>query len=295
MLIPFVTARGSHSETDTGLGNVLFQIASVMGMADILGVEFSCPTIQELGTILFNKFGYDHADGIYKKTLLKGTTLDTKPTLTISEGNNMFKHYDLNLINTIRKYYCTHNIIVKGHLENHQYFSHIENEIRDLFSPDEQTKEYLFNKYKQLQDPNSITVVVHCRYYDGTTMQYYKNAIEKMKTELKDTGKEVVFFMFSNNLELFQEEFKDYLPEHTPVRWVRDRIDYIDLWIMSLCQHFIIGLSTFSWWGAFLSRNPNKKVFYSTQAIKYFKNSQHNLSPEETMNRYFYPSYTPVE
>lgn len=38
MLIPFVTARGSHSETDTGLGNVLFQIASVMGIADMLGI-----------------------------------------------------------------------------------------------------------------------------------------------------------------------------------------------------------------------------------------------------------------
>jgi hypothetical protein len=36
--------------------------------------------------------------------------------------------------------------------------------------------------------------------------------------------------------------------------------DYLDMYAMSYCANNIIANSSFSWWGAWLNRNKNKKI-----------------------------------
>jgi hypothetical protein len=70
--------------------------------------------------------------------------------------------------------------------------------------------------------------------------------------------------VFSNNISSIENWFND----KNLYTYVTGNIDYIDLWIMSLCKHNIITHSTFSWWGAYLNNNPDKIVTFPTETLK---------------------------
>ena len=60
--------------------------------------------------------------------------------------------------------------------------------------------------------------------------------------------------IFSNDIEWCKENFK-----HKEVVFIEEE-DYLELYIMSMCTDNIIANSTFSWWGAWMNKNENKKV-----------------------------------
>jgi hypothetical protein len=69
----------------------------------------------------------------------------------------------------------------------------------------------------------------------------------------------------SENILIFSDDINwcknNLLIKNKNIFFIEGNQDYIDLWLMSMCKNNIMANSTFSWWGAWLNKNPNKKVF----------------------------------
>jgi len=86
---------------------------------------------------------------------------------------------------------------------------------------------------------------------------YYKRAIDQIRSRIvKPT-----FYIFSDDIAYAKES--DLCPDGAIfIDCIKDWNAYDALRLMSLCKHFIIANSTFSWWGAWLSENPEKIVIH---------------------------------
>lgn len=85
-------------------------------------------------------------------------------------------------------------------------------------------------------------------------LDYYWNAIEQLNKRVKDPT-----FLFFSDDPLYCHDRFNYLENRV---FVDTKNDIADLAQMICCDHFIISNSSFSWWGQFLSCNPNKIVIF---------------------------------
>jgi hypothetical protein len=102
--------------------------------------------------------------------------------------------------------------------------------------------DYLLPKYKKL--------------YGETDVSYYNRAVAYMAGRVKNPH----FFIFSDDIAWCREYIKPpftttYLDDSS-----RGPKASFHMELMSLCKHNIIANSSFSWWGAWLNRNPGKMV-----------------------------------
>jgi hypothetical protein len=72
---------------------------------------------------------------------------------------------------------------------------------------------------------------------------------------MKKLDSEAIFIVFSDDVEWCKKEFAG---ENYIVNEIGN--PYAEMCAMSLCDHNIMANSSFSWWGSWLNRNPNKKV-----------------------------------
>jgi hypothetical protein len=219
-----------------GLGNYLFQIAAAYSMGLDNGVDVIFDTKSSVTV-------HKHLD-TYKTNILRNLVYDTP--LIKTQYNEPFFHY--------QKIPYKENIKINGYYQSEKYFKHNRNNILDLFSINTPSKRYIEEKYGNILKNKTCSIHVRRGDYLGLpnhhpscTLSYYNEAISQI-----DTDK---FFVFSDDINWCKENFIG-----DKFIFIGGNDDYIDLWLMSLCDNNIIANSSFSWWGAWLNQNPTKKV-----------------------------------
>jgi hypothetical protein len=141
-------------------------------------------------------------------------------------------------------------LTISGYFQSEKYFEDYAEELRS---------EFTFKDSVPKVDKG--TVAVHVRRGDYTdlqdhhplcTLEYYRAAMEKFPGHN--------FLIFSDDIDWCKHNIKgdnvSYSEGYTAEQ---------DLQRMSLCDHQIIANSSFSWWGAWLNNNPDKKIIAPKQ------------------------------
>lgn len=164
---------------------------------------------------------------------------------------------------------------IRGYFQSYKYFKEIEDIIIDEFeviTPMSSENQQFINNIK-----NEESVCVHIRRgdyannpkFEVCNYQYYKKAMDIIDKHVVNP----VYYIFSNSHEDIEWIKKNYKFQYD-VKYVDfSNPDYEELRLMYSCKHFIISNSTFSWWGAFLSRN-NKKIVVAPSI--WYRNSTEN-------------------
>lgn len=151
-----------------------------------------------------------------------------------------------------------------GYWQSFKYFQNIEPIIRKEFQFKHILDDKNLERVNQIKKENSISLhirrsdFVNNKFHDihgSCSLDYYRKAIEY----LADKVRSPFFFIFSDDMEWA----RTHLNLNFPCEFIAGnsgKQSYIDLQLMSLCQHNIIANSSFSWWGAWLNPNPDKLV-----------------------------------
>lgn len=144
-----------------------------------------------------------------------------------------------------------------GYFQNEEYFILHKKEILDKYRIPEEFKLRLFLELPFLFTNKQITVI-NVRRGDYLLYPNYHPVLSKE-------------YIYEACKLIPQTE--EYLIMSDDMQWCHENIVFPNarylnhgyspeeqLWIMSLCNHFIISNSSFSWWGAYLSEAPNKTI-----------------------------------
>ena len=232
------------------LGNQMFQVAGLMGIAAYRGYDYCIPDHSAYSD--YGGFEHHELQGCFK-----------------------MKHFDSNnygfvagdLVQLDQYHYCQElmdecpdNITLIGYFESEKYFKQVEDKVRENYEFLDFIKEKCYNYGKEYLKDAPVGIVVrrgdflaehnknrHCL----CSVDYYKEALRKFK------GRTIM--VFSDDIPWCRKQsmFKNAIFVDSSEGMFKG---HFDLCLLSMCSDFIIANSTFAWWGAWLSDNKDKKV-----------------------------------
>lgn len=178
--------------------------------------------------------------------------LDTSPLPNAC--SYVFEHYS----NFTYKPIPDHaDLDLKGLFQCYEYYHHHRERLKDIFAPSAEEYEKLKGRYAHLiNHPN--TVAIHVRTFNKewhdlipfVGMDYYIRAMNQFPPDS-------LFVIFSDRINWCKHHFSRFNANMVFIEG-QDHIE--DFFLMSMMKHHIIANSSFSWWAAYLCRNPGQRV-----------------------------------
>ena len=219
------------------LGNQMFQYAALIGLSKKYNRQICIPHHKSFGGAYYT----DLRSNLYEAFNIKPIQgLSRFPT--VDEGQF---HFNENLFNNFPR----EDVNLHGFFQSEKWFEHAKDEVRDAFTFKSEYMEVATEMRKHL---SGDVIAIHIRRTDYLTNPNHESlGLDYYARALKSTP-DLTAVIFTDDPEWAKEQ--ELFPDE---RFFVSETNcaYTDMAFMGLCDYHIIGNSTFSWWGAWLSNS----------------------------------------
>jgi len=226
------------------LGNNLFQAAACIGYAKAHGTSWAIPANRSAGDLFEDK---------PTPWLLPRFW----PNLPMCHGGHghRYEQHNVKMFNYKPiPYFGSQDVTLVGFFQSEKWFENAKEEVRAAF---------ILKDYPEYRGYVSIHVrrgdyVANSNSFPPVTIYYIRHGLEKIIPLVSK------ILVFSDDIQWCKENLKGY-----GFYYNEDQNEYEALSKMASCGHHIIANSTFSWFGAWLGKNPDR-IVVSPSSKKWF-------------------------
>lgn len=213
------------------LGNNLFMIAHAYAK----GLEYNKQVVIAKDQLVYE--GNDYSKNIFRKLEMK-EKFESLPNI------NMMIPSD------------NQPTLYSGYYQSERYFEKYSENIKSLFGPPLEVRQRLQRDFRELFSKRVLVINVrrgdylhYPNYHPTITPEYVHAAMDLIPTieNILVLSDDIAWCQDNLNIPSTCNYMQGFPPEE-------------QLWMMSMCNDYIISNSSFSWWGAWLSRSPKKTV-----------------------------------
>ena len=159
----------------------------------------------------------------------------------------------------------SNKLFLEGHFESEKYFYEYKDDLKNIFKIKNNLLENNSLYMNDIKNNNSVSICIRQNRYsegrlknDDKSLKFTKDTIDYIHRAITYIKKKIdnpTFFVWSNDFKNLREHFneKEYV-------FVENSINKSlnDFYLFNFSKHFIVGPTSFHWWGAWLNNNPNK-------------------------------------
>ena len=279
-------------EISEGLGNQLFMYSNAFALAknnkiDLL-IDNTSGYFRKKNKLRGQQYFLDHfnikqdiapahlkSDTFFKyfkkKLDLKLDNFRSKKNYLFEDNNPVKNSKKISSLMDFKKINLHNNIFLKGNFENENYFHSYRDDLIKLFTVKSQYIKNNSTLIDMLLNTNSISIhirqnrfsdqnikkdnhdnIFKSKKFVDDSMEYIERSIKFFNSKIEDP----TFFIWSNDFTDLNSLFNRYKKNNLHFVEGNDTIN--DFNLFKYAKHFIVGPSTFHWWGAWLNNSPNK-------------------------------------